>query len=410
MRMLRPVGEPAPLPSIVRMRGDTHRRWRAGLEMRLSSSLRAHWYGSGTAALAAAVRVAVQHGAARQPAEVIIPAYACPDVVSAVRFAGATPVVADVLPGLPWLDPRSVANVMSRHTVAVLYVRFLGLPANDLALRAVCREAGALLVEDAAHAFPAGSPVQSSADLVVLSFGRGKPVSLRHGGLLLQSRDQSLPQPPAPVPQVNHVRSRVRHWLECASHNAGIHPIAYSLLSRIMRTDAIQYRELDALTPFRGELTPHLDRAIRSHNNLGTWRQRRVATIVNDVGGSLFDVASHAAACGTAECSSMHGHTEGLWRYPLLLPSEVERDRLFADLWKHGLGPSRMYRMLLPEMASLAPFVRATSTPNARAFAERLLTLPLHSHVTADDYGRIRARLQAFAEQPCLAQPNLWSH
>jgi dTDP-4-amino-4,6-dideoxygalactose transaminase len=354
--------------------------------------------------------VAVQHGAARHPAEVIIPAYACPDVVSAVRFAGATPVVADVLPGLPWLDPRSVASVMSRHTVAVLYVRFLGLPANDLALRAVCRESGALLVEDAAHAFPVGSPVRSSADLVVLSFGRGKPVSLRHGGLLLQRSDGSLPEPPPPLQQPPRLTDRIRQWLECASYNAGIHPTAYSLLSRVMRTDAIQYRELNALTPVRRELTPHLKRAIQSHDDVGTWRQRRVATIVSEVGYLLFDVARHAAASGTAECSSTHGGEEWLWRYPLLLPTEVERDRLFADLWKHGLGPSRMYRMLLPEMAGLAPFVRATSTPNARAFAERLLTLPLHSDVTADDYRRIHARLQAFAEQPCLAQPNLWSH
>lgn len=365
---------------------------------------RAYWYGSCSSALAAAVMSAIQQSTPRKQPEVIIPAYACPDVVSAVLHAGARPVVADFLPDLPWLDPRSVSNALTRNTVAVLYVRLLGLPANDRDLRAITGDEGPLLIEDAAHYFPLGNALQSCADFVAFSFGSGKPVSLRRGGLLLQPRaaEESSPALKAGVDAHSLPWARALHWAKCALYNPGIHPNAYWMLTQIarIRFDSIKFREMRQMTAFPDNLEQPLVAALAQH-----WRpaslepQRTVAALVSEINGPWIDVARLAAS----------KENERLLRYPLLLTSSWEREQLFRQLWQDGLGASRLYQRLLTEIPTVAKHLQGSATPNARRFARHLLTLPVHSAVSSRDIEAIGARLRQFAystaERSGPAQP-----
>jgi dTDP-4-amino-4,6-dideoxygalactose transaminase len=359
---------------------------------------RAFWYGSCSSALAAAVLSAIRQSTPRRQPEVIIPAYACPDVVSAVLHAGARPVVADFVPDLPWLDPRSVANAMTRNTVAVLYVRLLGLPANDRKLRTLTGDDGPLLIEDAAHYFPLGNTLRSCADFVAFSFGSGKPVSLRRGGLLLQASQSPAVQPG--VAAHNALWARALHWVKCAVYNPGIHPAAYWMLTQIarIRFDSVRFREMSRMTAFPDNLAEPLLAALAQHRRPARLEQQHaLATALSGINGPWTDIARLAGA------------DERLLRYPLLLTSLRERDQLFAQLWKDGLGPSRLYQKLLTEMPSVAKHVQGSATPNARCFAQHLLTLPVHSDVTAPDIEAIAARLRQFAystaERTGPAQP-----
>src|SRR4029453_8644601 len=107
-------------------------------------------FASGTAALAAGIVAAADRRGARRP-RVVLPAYSCPDVVSAAVFARAEVDLADTLPDSPWLDPACVSALITESTVAVVYPRFLGLPANDGALRSALAGSGVVLIEDSAH-------------------------------------------------------------------------------------------------------------------------------------------------------------------------------------------------------------------------------------------------------------------
>lgn len=53
------------------------------------------FFDSGTAALAASILVSISKKATPEP-EVILPAYGCPDLISAVVYAGAKPVLVDL--------------------------------------------------------------------------------------------------------------------------------------------------------------------------------------------------------------------------------------------------------------------------------------------------------------------------
>ena len=99
------------------------------------------------------------------------------------------------------------------------------------------------------------------------------------------------------------------------------------------------------------------------------------------------------------------GDDRPLWRYPLLLASERLRDRLFQDLWRAGLGPSRMYRRPVAELAQVGGRVTGGEAPMARDFAQRLLTLPLHTDVRSDDYAAVAAVLQRFAAARAATAP-----
>ena len=178
----------------------------------------AGFFNSGTAALAAAVMAAIRRKGAHDP-EVILPAYGCPDLVSAVLHAGARPVLVDLEPQRPWMDLEQLSASVRTQTAAIVAVSLFGIRERMPALRAIAGRTAAVLIEDSAQAFPKNG-VESfwDGDLVVLSFGRGKPVGLLGGGAVLY-RDESfrglLPEcaPGADAPTLQGMSFRLKAGL-----------------------------------------------------------------------------------------------------------------------------------------------------------------------------------------------------
>ncbi len=145
---------------------------------------------SGTSALTVALQVALARQSCKVASAplVAVPAYACPDIATAVLGANARLVAYDTDPATlepDWDSVRAALSVGAQVlVVAHLYGRVVDLaPARDLA-----SEYGALVVEDAAqHAGGAVHGVRggSQATLGVLSFGRGKGINAGGGGALL---------------------------------------------------------------------------------------------------------------------------------------------------------------------------------------------------------------------------------
>lgn len=134
---------------------------------------------SGTAALALAF-AALEVGSED---EVIAPAFACSAIADAVRFAGATLVLADVREDLA-LDPEDAARRLNAHTRAVVVVHPFGYP---LDLRQYL-EWEIAVVEDCAQALGAsrdGRAAGSVGTVAVCSFYATKMVAAGEGGMLL---------------------------------------------------------------------------------------------------------------------------------------------------------------------------------------------------------------------------------
>lgn len=122
--------------------------------------------------------------------EVLVPTLTWVATAMAVRLVGATPVFADVDPDTLALTPETALEGWSARTRAVIAVDMAGVPHDARALRELCEERGAWLVEDAAHAFGARFPdgaavgADGRAHVATFSFHPAKTITTAEGGLL----------------------------------------------------------------------------------------------------------------------------------------------------------------------------------------------------------------------------------
>ena len=353
------------------------------------SPYRATFYDSGTSALAAAL-ISVAKGAPGG-AEVLMPAYACPDLVSAAVFAGLMPVLVDFEAGRPWLDRADLERKRGRRTVAVVGVDFLGIPEQGERLREFARVHGLALIEDSAQRFEGLSPGRGWwGDYVVLSFGRGKPISLLGGGAVLTRCDHDWPELPRPgsADAASPART-VEFALKRRAYNALRHPRLFGLMASLpgLHLGETRYEALARILPMDEARRSALNANLAAHRRRSLAVQAWIAERVSGLDGDgLVDLPARCAGDGPMR----------LLRYPLLVADPRRRTAAVDHLNRAGLGASTMYPAVLSEMAGCRSLVAGErgSVPNAARFAGSVVTLPTHSSVSADDVDRMASILE----------------
>lgn len=335
-----------------------------------------YFYASGTAALAAAVLAACRRRADITQPEVLLPAYACPDLLSAVLYAGARPVLVDLAPGRPWLDLDRLGETLSGNTVAVIAVNFLGIEERHDAIRRLVGAVDALLIEDSAQSFPAKPDSHDwQGDLVVLSFGRGKPVSLLGGGALLYRKSLGgfIERPPQ---QQRSTGEAVKFRLTALVYNQFIQPQWYWLPESLpfLRLGETVFHPLEAIAGISATRLACLQDSVHSYQT----RSRGIREILAAVLAPLHEQGLLIDLVRGCDLDA----DRPLLRYPLLLPPESRDKALFA-LARAGLGVSRFYPGALPSLSGVDKIAEIQGDfPQAELFARRLLTLPSHNRVT----------------------------
>jgi dTDP-4-amino-4,6-dideoxygalactose transaminase len=119
--------------------------------------------------------------------EVIVPGFTFVASISAIVYAGALPVLAEVDDTLN-LDPADVETRITPRTRAIMAVHMLGNPARLAELLDVARRHGLALIEDCAQAFGAsykGKPLGSFGVAGALSFNAYKTITAGDGGMVV---------------------------------------------------------------------------------------------------------------------------------------------------------------------------------------------------------------------------------
>lgn len=341
---------------------------------------------SGTASLALAMQLAKRRSGLSD-GEVILPAYGCPDLVAAADFAGLTPVLVDIEADSPRFKLEQLAAAIKPATVAVTAVNFLGLGEDIAAIRSLIAGSGITLIEDNAQYYPVDSQACGfEGDLVVLSFGRGKPISQMGGGALLAAQpfSVSLQDAAAALPLEGQL-----HWrwqLKARIFNLVLHPGFYQFLQLLpfLRIGETRYHALDAIARMDPWRTHYLHLNVAAYQQRSRQIQARLAALLASVGMEEMDL-----------CRRLRVLDNVLLRYPLLCDSPEQCDRLYARLSAQGLGASRMYEQPLPQVSGVRSELQG-DFPGAASFARRLLTLPTTSFVS-------ERHLQALAN--CLREP-----
>jgi dTDP-4-amino-4,6-dideoxygalactose transaminase len=119
--------------------------------------------------------------------EVIVPGFTFIASISAIVYARALPVLAEVDETFN-LDPADVEARITPRTRAILAVHMLGNPARLAELRDVADRHGLALIEDCAQAFGAsygGRGVGSFGEIGIFSFNEYKTITCGDGGMLV---------------------------------------------------------------------------------------------------------------------------------------------------------------------------------------------------------------------------------
>lgn len=338
-----------------------------------------HLVSSGTAALALALLDARRrHGASR--AEAIIPAYGCPQLVSACLYASVRPRVVDTARDSAgrdcWgYDPERLRAALSPDTVAIVAVNLLGVGDQVAEMLPLAREAGACLIQDSAQHLASVNESDWRGDYVILSFGRGKPLNLLRGGALLVPAGGEFA---APLLQNG---ASMRETLmgsrgAAVAFNAATHPFLYGLISRLpgLGVGATTYDEFSRLTALPssawGQAGPALVEYLQEVPS-SPWTAEVIAECER-FGFSLLPCASSTQSLGTRRL-----------RLALLADTAERRDAVLLALTRQGLGASNMYAVSIDRVSGVPEEItRQGPFPNATSLANRLLTLPTHSWVT----------------------------
>jgi len=331
-----------------------------------------YWVDSGTSALALAVLDARTYFPGLQQPRVIIPGYCCPDLVAACTYAGVEPVVIDIGENDPAYDLVRLRAQLDERVIAVIAVNFLGIAERLGELRQLIDSLGlrTRLIEDNAQWFPAcKADVPADSDYTIFSFGRGKPLSLLGGGLLL-----------ARAPLAESVATQIGAAdtpspllpLKLRAYNLLLSPRLYTLLNRnpfvrLGETKYIALEKIQALDKFRyALLNANFERYLARKSDLDIY----------------YDKAVFAGGCQQLSTIAT-SRARQLLRYPLLCPSAARKDYLLARLGHLGLGATAMYPSAIDQITGVGGLVCVPDAiVNAQKFARRFITLPMHAGVT----------------------------
>jgi len=345
-------------------------------------SQKLQFYESGTAALAASLCAAKGIKKCDKP-EVILSAYACPDLVSASLFAGLKPVLVDIEKERPWLDVEQVELSITDNTVAIIAVNLFGIPERWKQLKVLTKKHNVILIEDSAQYFPGGDEdIEWNGDFVILSFGRGKPVSLLGGGAVL-CREEGLHQA-LPCRDVLDVgfKKRLSFLIKAKLYNLMISPYLYWLVKLLpfLHLGETRFHELlsiGAIDRQRLELLAANIRRYQGYKGVDICRKNMTKVLA-----PLQTVINLPAICNVR-------NNRRLLRYPLLLDS-VSRNKVNIRLEEAGLGASIMYPASLPNIVGMAIFFEGKKKfPNAEELASRLLTLSIKSCASDENVRKI---------------------
>ena len=342
-------------------------------------ALKTYFLNSGTAALAAGLQIAQQHCQAKKP-EVIIPAYCCPDLLSAILYNDMKPVLVDFIPDKPYMDLNGIEEALNENTVAVIAVNFLGIPERFREIKQLLQGMPTLLIEDSCQWFPESDEAFASheGDLVVYSFGKGKPVCLLGGGAL--SVVDAAYQNYAPTGDITpdykktSIAKAMLNRVKYLAYNLVLTPYAYWLLEVMpfIKLGETRFHPLKSITAMPTDKLIFLKHNIESYEQ--RYRNRDSAWQHVTKNPSKNSVAILHNQCPTYK-------KQQLLRLPLLCDDPYLRNEFYALSENRGFGGSKLYADILPKILDMpCSLIADSAIVNAVDFSKRLLTLPTHSN------------------------------
>ena len=285
--------------------------------------------------------------------EVIVPSLTYIASVNAIRYTGATPVFADVLPDTWQLDPTDVEACVTPRTRAIMAVHLYGHPCDLDRLRAIADAKGLWLVEDCAEAIGSryrNRHVGSVGHVATFSFFGNKTLTTGEGGMVV-STDEKL------IERVTRIKGQGlapnrEYWHDIVGYN---------------------YRMTNICAAIGVAQLERAGETVKRKRQVADWYKASLAGLPVTLHGEYGDV--------------FHSY----WMVSLLLPRADQRDGVRRHLAEKGIETRPLFYP-----AHTMPMYAGTTRPLPITddLSGRGINLPSYPDLTRDDVAAICADLK----------------
>jgi len=307
--------------------------------------------------------------------QVVIPAYTCFSVPSAIVKAGLKVSLCDINPETFDFDSDLLKKTINQDTLCVIPNHLFGIPSDMDRIKQLCKDRGVFIIEDAAQAMGGrcnGKMLGTIGDVGFFSLGRGKNITCGSGGILVTNSQyiaDALERKHSTLRHPNMMEI-ITEFFQVAVMSAFIHPMLYWLpagLPFLKLGQTIYYKDFPVakLSGMKAGLLyrwrERLKRSNRIRSETTTYYRERLWFATNS------------------------RPTVPYLRLPIIVRSREMRDSIYSRSREQGLGIRPMYPTAINEIEELRSQFKSRRFPVAEEVAEQLLTIPTH-HLVSENY------------------------
>ena len=320
--------------------------------------------------------------------EVVIPAYTCYSVPSAIRRAGLRVCLCDIDPGTLDFDHICLERIFEERAhglLAVVPTHLFGVPADVPAVRKLTDGTSVTVIEDAAQALGGsvrGQPLGTLGDVGFFSLGRGKAFTTVEGGVVLTSEGDVAAAITEEMALFDGYTAPELFglWVQAVALAFLMDPRLFWVpkalpFLKLGETHFDTGFSLKHMSGFQAGLARGWQKTL---DGFASVRRRHTGAWAEALNGT-----------GNLRQPETPGPAEALLRYPFLVAEPDRRQAVLSESERLGLGVMTAYPDPLDRLPVLKPHTHSPHCPGALQVAQQLVTLPVHPYVTGRDRQRI---------------------
>ena len=312
--------------------------------------------------------------------EVLIPAYTCFSVPSAIVKAGLKVALCDINTDTFDFNYQLLEESIGEKTLCVVPDHLFGIPADMDRIATLCRAKGVFIVEDAAQAMGGsyrGRQLGTIGDVGVFSLGRGKNLTCGSGGVIITNSAQIAKKIREEYQRLRwpSPTENLKEFLKVVCIDLFIRPSLFWFpagISFLKLGETIFYKDFP-VKKLSGMQAGLLD----------NWQVRLCES----------NEARRKSARWFIDALYLEQRSDEIpyLRLPILVHKRESRESVLSLSRQTGLGISAMYPTPIHEIAELKEQFKGESFHAAREVSQKLLTIPTHQFVTHSDREKIAA-------------------
>ena len=314
--------------------------------------------------------------------EVIIPAYTCYSVPSAISKSGLKIKLCDLAIGSLDFDYEQLEKLLENPRIlCVVPTHLFGLPVDIERVKALAEKRGIFVVEDAAQAMGSewnGKKSGTTGDVGLFSLGRGKAFSTVEGGIIITENAQIGEAIESQVIFLENpgLLDNIKIFIYALAVSFLINPWVF-WLPRSLPFLKLGETIFDTSFPIRRLSAFQAGLARGWRNRLTNFRKTR---LYNAIGFYRHGI-TYPGLTGTK--------IPDMIKFPVLIADLDKKKELLDKSEKSGLGISSGYPDIVSSIKELEYLSDQTSFPAAKAVARTLVALPVHPFLNESDLKKI---------------------